>query len=274
MTGTGVVDLNGGGMHGTMALVAGGSGTVPDVGPVSGHLWFAASPDAVFSGHATLGSVESFAVVETELSHLDGTIHVLGDVDGWLGPRQGQMRANGRIEIDGNVESIAFVGPQGGSDVADLYGSIEVWGDTRGSIRVDGTLRSTGRILVHGTCDELVAVGRATEAGSFVGLRHLGPAGQVVLNESRGAFDAAGTLYVGPLFAVPAQTVVFDGCVRVHGDGSGQGGDLAGILAVAGCHATPDDLDICIDGAVTGQVRILQGGCPIQVGWSCVGGCP
>ncbi len=44
-------------------------------------------------------------------------------------------------------------------------------------------------------------------------------------------------------------------------------------MIVVGCHATAADLNICIDGATSGNFTITQTGCPNQVIPAC-GTCP
>lgn len=56
--------------------------------------------------------------------------------------------------------------------------------------------------------------------------------------------------------------IFFDGSIRIHGD-------LNGDIQVEGCHATNEDLDICVDGQINGDINIVQKGCSEQVDSSC-----
>ena len=66
--------------------------------------------------------------------------------------------------------------------------------------------------------------------------------------------------------------MTFDGSIMIK-EGHG-GGDLNGNITVYGCHATEDELDICICGRNGGTVDIIQTACENQVQASCVSGCP
>lgn len=273
---TGVVDLAHGDIYGVLELVAGGAGKVVDAGVVrtNGHVWLSETLAYTFSGEATFDAIEPFGIVEAEFSTIDGLVHVLGDCDGTLVVRYGDLLGNGRFVVDGDLGPQGWIGPIGSPGAAgDLFGQIEIFGDAAGWISVDESMQAGSRITVHGTCDAALRVQEATLFGSEIRLRHLGAAGRIYVNDSGGANDADGLIYVGPLDTTTLLPVVFDGCVRIRDDGAGNGGDLNGRIAVRGCHATPDDLDICIDGTLNGGVLLLQGGCPTQVTWSCVGNC-
>ncbi|RJP42427.1 MAG: hypothetical protein C4547_00345 [Phycisphaerales bacterium] len=88
--------------------------------------------------------------------------------------------------------------------------------------------------------------------------------------------DAGGDIHVGPDDDTSTDPVVLDGCTRIHDNGGWpvpDRGDLNGDITVNGCHATADDLNICVDGALNGSIDINQSGCQNQVAYPCTG-CP
>lgn len=270
---SGVVDFANMPIAGIFSISQGGAGQVTGGGDVTGHVWLAASTGQVFSGSAEFDSVGTFGIVETELFHLDGELHILGNAGGFVGPRAGDLLTNGVIEIDGNVLASAFVGAQGAPLGGNQFGQVLVHGDVFGTVLAEATLWTNGQILVDGTTTGSLFVGDELQAGTLVSTRHLGPGGRIAVNTSLGNYNANGRILVGPLaqpFNVP---VKFDGCIRVYDDAAGNGGDLNGTIFVIGCHATTDPLEICIDGAVNGQVRLLQSGCANQVTSGCTDSC-
>ena len=108
--------------------------------------------------------------------------------------------------------------------------------------------------------------GEQAEAGNRMhvvgGLDH----GRIEINTSRGSFNADGDIRVGPTCVMT--DIVFDGCIHIYNDGALGDGALNGVLIVRGCHATPADLDICIDGPPNNNVNIEQTGCTNHVDWS------
>jgi hypothetical protein len=101
----------------------------------------------------------------------------------------------------------------------------------------------------------------------------LGSNGSIVVNNSRGDYDANGAIYIGKPGVLPLPDVTFDGRIKILDSTTSGGGDLNSTITVRGCHATNDDLDICICGNNNGSVTIQQGTCS-SVTWSCVSGCP
>jgi len=101
----------------------------------------------------------------------------------------------------------------------------------------------------------------------------LGSDATLEINATEGVLDANGVIYVGPSSPPnPLNDITFDGSIAVYDDGSGGGGDLRGAIVVVGCHATADNLEICLEGGDGGEnIKIKQNGCTNQVGWSCPG---
>ncbi len=154
-------------------------------------------------------------------------------------------------------------------EAADATGIVRVGGRMAGTLAVGGALGPGARITVDDPCDGDVAIGRQTTARSLIALHGgLGAGGTVRINTSQGDHDAGGLIVIGRRFApLPS---LFDGCIRVHDDRrSSEGGNLLGSITVIGCHASPDDLNICIDGEDHGHVRIQQDTCAIGVTHSC-----
>ncbi|RJP39365.1 MAG: hypothetical protein C4547_03575 [Phycisphaerales bacterium] len=88
--------------------------------------------------------------------------------------------------------------------------------------------------------------------------------------------NAGGDIHVGPDDDTSTDPVVFDGCIRIY-DNDGQPvpdhGDLDGDITVNGCYATADDLNITVDGDISGAITINQDTCQNQVTWT-EGNCP
>lgn len=238
----GVIDLGGGDVDGFLET-SGGGGSIINGGTVtgSGHVWLSQLEENVFSGTASFKQIDTFGVVEAEFSNINGTVNITADMNGQLFVRVGPLLENGRFNIGGDV---------GRSGLILVAGSAAFGGDLSGGIQVAGTLH--GRIEVEG----------GTLPGSFISLGGMADGSAINLNTVGG--DTAGSIFVGTIAPVLGD-VEFDGCIRVHGD-------LPGRIAVAGCHKTQDDLNICIDGTLTGAVEIVQTGCKHPVTWSC-GGC-
>jgi len=155
-------------------------------------------------------------------------------------------------------------------------GDIIVEEDSLGDITLESYLNGTGRILVDGVCDGTISVANQTDSGSLIRLLDgLEDNGQIVINADEGPNNAGGRIEIGVsnlgIFPPPPLSqVIFDGAISIHDEtGTGNGGDLDGDIRVFGCHATSDDLSICIDGSDNGNVDIYQGGCSNQVTWSC-----
>ena len=118
---------------------------------------------------------------------------------------------------------------------------------------------------------------KRTASGYLISLPGgLGPNGIVTVNDTQGGFNASGTIHIGRDVQNGQEIVTFDGSIRIMKKLLGPGGGLLlGVIKVVGCHATADDLDICICGANLGSVEIVQLNCSNQVGWSCISNvCP
>lgn len=174
--------------------------------------------------------------------------------------------------------SIILNAPQSGDIIieGDLEGDIFSTStkNTVGSVNVEGRLGKGARIIYEGLVNGLIDVERETAAGSLIHLAGgLGLWGRVVVNSSRGDFDAIGAIHVGKLVTTfPLSPVVYDGSIRVL-RGSPDGGDLLGLIAVTSCHATATPLDICVCGQNLGAIITQQQGCSHHVGVNCQSGC-
>ena len=103
-------------------------------------------------------------------------------------------------------------------------------------------------------------------------VRGLAPAARIGVGWCRQVRAPALQFYIGQTNPpTPLEEVTFDGCIYVRDEsGSGNDGDLNGYITVVGCHATDDDLCICVDGSVgQGAITITQTGCTEQVTHSC-----
>ncbi|MCH7526511.1 MAG: hypothetical protein IID39_03655 [Planctomycetes bacterium] len=270
---TSVIDLKNKDVAGSLSTGRDNAGTISNGGAVTatGTVLLAADGHD-FSGSATFSSVASGGEINlTGGSDLNGTITITNDMDGDIGvgtfiPALGisHVLGNGFIDVQGNAS-----------------GDIEVTGDVigDGKIEVDGALESTGRILIDGFIKGAVTIGKETMTNSLIrtnkGLDPDNGSGDITVNNSRGNWDANGTIHVGG--GISEQTpddIVFDGTILIKDDINGNGGDLSGLIKIVGCHADTNDLDICICGDNNGTVQIVQTGCTNQVDWSCVSGCP
>ncbi len=210
-----------------------------------------------------------------------GSIDVNGNHTGVI-DITGRLDGTGKITVDGSVSGDVDIGGDLSGDVSlgsDTKGDVHVGGDLTGSVTVAGLLGGRGRIMVDGSCDGAIGIGEKTEPLSLIHcLGGLGLGSTIEVNTTEGNFNAGGTIHVGPVFFIgpPPPPITFDGCIRIYDEvGTGNGGDLTGRITVVGCHATPHDLNICIDGNDNGNVTIEQTECTNQVVWSCPpGGCP
>jgi hypothetical protein len=164
-----------------------------------------------------------------------------------------------------------------------VVGDIVVKGDFEegGAMYIQETLKSVGataagRILINGVLDGELMIGQETQGATLIrALGGIGSAGSITINDSRGNFNANGMIHIGSTSEeTPLDDVTFDGAIMIKDTTGGAGGDLNGTIKVVGCHATDDDLDICICGDENGTVTIVQTDCtPYQVGRTC-SGCP
>jgi len=273
ITSTGIVDLNHGGVAGYADFAGGGAGLFINGGTIAttGHLWLGGSHVSTWSGYASFDEIDDWGVIETEAAHIDGTIEVAGDVNGYLVARFGDLGPNTNLIVGGSVQNLGTVGSLGyAGSFGHCAGNIKVHGDVLGQILVGDELESTGHIDVDGAMKGHIIVNAGTQSGSSIEIGGLAVGSYLTINDSQGAYNADGNVIVSG----PGTAVEFDGCIRVREDTAGGSGDLNGRILVTGCHATPDDLNICIDGNVNGAVTIRQTGCRTQVGWSCTAQCP
>lgn len=274
---TGIVDLNHGGVAGYADFAGGGTGQFINGGTIesTGHLWLGGTHDITWAGYASFDAVGDWGVIETEAAHIDGTIDVAGDVNGYVVARFGDLGPNANLIVGGNVGPLGTVGSLGNpGSFGHCQGSVKVRGDVSGQILIGEELASTGSIDVDGLVIGQVVVNGETQVGSSIALGGIAASGSVRVNDTQGDFNANGNIVVSGVGSAFQPTVEFDGCIGVKGNGSGSYGDLNGRILVTGCHATADDLNICIDGNVNGAVTIRQYSCLNQVGWSCTSQCP
>jgi len=136
---------------------------------------------------------------------------------------------------------------------------------------------SDGRVLIDGLCDAAIEIEEKTHSNSLIRMTDgLDDNGTILINSSAGDLDAGGYIHVGPDDGTSTDPVVFDGCTRIYDD-DGQPvpdhGDLNGDITLNGCHATADDLNIAVEGALNGSITINQATRQNQVTWS-PGDCP
>jgi len=225
----------------------------------------------------------------------DGTIKVddlLGTINLRADDNEGDILVfdtmTGKIKVGWSTYEKDF---SGDIDVEnDMEGEIEILGELEGDISVGGDvtqaasvemkrMTSTGRILIDGECHGAIVVQEDTVANSLIRMiSGLYSGGTIEVNASEDEHDANGIIQIGnPWSTGDPQQVTFDGCIRVYDEdpngNTGEHGNLGGYIYVNGCHTTGHDLNICIDGDVTGGIVISQEGCQNQVGHSC-GICP
>jgi len=278
LTSPGTINLSGYPLAGLLRINNDASGSIINGGAASGFITLGFYPSRNFSGIATFSSLSG--TIQTQSgANISGTLKILGDVTGAITMERftaqgldmgGDLESGGRISIGGAVSGDIEVG-------GSVAGDISVAGDVTGAVTVNRVLESTGRVMIDGLCDGAIAIGRETESLSLIRMTEgLGVNGSITVNDSGGDFDAGGTIHVGATKTVPP--IVFDGSILIKKESGGPGGgDLNGKIIVRGCHATDDDLDICICGTNNGTVTLIQTGCPplpTLVGWSCVSGCP
>lgn len=170
--------------------------------------------------------------------------------------------------FSGQATFSSVTGSIGTSSHANLNGLLTITGDMDGLIYVGGDLGSQGRIKVDGLCDSWIRIDRQTVALSLIHLGGgLGADGKISVNYDAGGHDANGDIYIGQVISTPLPSVTYDGLIEIL-EGAATGGDLNGDITVAGCHATADDLDLCVEGDVNGTLTIIQAGCSNQVDWN------
>jgi hypothetical protein len=274
------IDLTNDDVEGSLLLIYGGAGDILNGGDVTGPGIAPTFPVVLlgegaggdYSGTATFASVGSDGDVHlTSGAGLAGEINVTGSMAGIISV---DGDSQGDIDIGDNLTGeITFAG--------DVSGDIGIDDDVSGHIDVQGTLKGTGRILIDGLCIGEITIGEETEQLSQIviygGLDDFaGPpakVGSITINNKGEDFDANGTIHIGLAVSSPPPAVVFDGQILIQKeDGGAGGGDLGdrGRIEVVGCHATEDDLDICICGDVNGTIDIEQSGCLNQVTWDCL----
>jgi hypothetical protein len=111
-----------------------------------------------------------------------------------------------------------------------------------------------------------VTIGGGTLGNSLIHmLDGLGSGGQLKITAAILPPDDDGDILIGSPIGTEAP-VTFDGCIDITGDRNSD-------ITVRGCHATSDELDICISGTMSGEINIEQSGCENQVEPNCLGGC-
>ena len=218
--------------------------------------------------------------VTVEITNMAGIVYFGGS--GGQYPFKGDViltngMSSGTVEFGCDLASGASVDFTGD----DLVGSLIILGDVsgdilniddlQGGVRLTGSLNATGRILIDGLCDGSITIDKQTVALSQIHITEGLDDGTITINYDGGDFDANGTIYIGEPTG-PLGNVTFDGSILIqNGEGPHgcHGGDLNGDITVRGCHATSDDLDICICGSDNGRVTIIQTLCVPQVDWSC-----
>ncbi len=285
---TASIGMVGQSIKGTMALKAGGAGTIVAGGVgLSGTLTLAEGASSSFSGSVTLVGLSIGGILETTAgADLEGTVTFPFSIGGTVDV-DGDLGKNGRILIGGDsLGSVVVGGNQRGSiDVGsnigsagsiaiggNLTGDIHMGGDMLGSIDVKSLARG-GRITADGLGDGPITVKEGTFNSTFIHLNDgLGAGGSIVIDDMGGAFDAGGSVQIGPDIDkyAPMPPVVFDGCILIKDD-------LSGHIDVNGCHAADTaDLNVCVLGAMKGTISINQDTCPDPVGLdnSCINPCP
>lgn len=276
-----VIDFNDHDVGGWLEASGGGEGDMIRGGIIrsSGHVWAAAWPTAVNYGTCTFAGMEPFSVLETETSQNAGTFHIKGDMDGQMWARVSELLETGVYRVDGDVGPTGSILTSSWSQFnrpGDMKGRVEIAGDVYGYLEFAGSVTDGASIDVGGVLHDRLEIGNETHANSSIRLGGLGSGGRILLTSNNPglatAHDVNGVLEIGD-FQSFSPPVVFDGCIRTYSNAFGGGGDLDGLLHVRGCHATADDLNICLDGALNGSILISQFGCTNQVTWSC-SGCP
>lgn len=276
-----LIDMHGEDVAGWLDGAGGGYGDIRGgVIRSTGHVWAAAWPTIVFRGTCTFTGMDKFSVLETETSQNDGLFHVTGDMNGQMWARAAELLDSGVYQVDGDVGrdgSILTSGWSVQNRDGDLRGTVVIGGDVNGWMSFDGKMTANAKIDIGGKLDGPLTMGQDTEDGSTIHADGLGRGGSIQIATSSPQtaipYRAHGNIVVGDPISMLLQPVEYDGCIRVFGTAFGAGGDLEGDIEVNGCHATTDDLNICIDGAIVGSITINQAGCPNQVTWSC-SGCP
>ncbi len=206
-------------------------------------------------GGSVSGNIELYETV--------GALHITNDLSGDV---EIEEDLTGSVTVDGDVS-----------------GDIQLLFDLIGSVTVGGALANGGvgggRILVSGETTGTIKVGKSTASLTLIQLAGgLASGATLEINTTRGNFGVGGDIQLGGPYWISSSSpppLTFDGCIRIYDDAGAppKGGNLKGDLTVIGCHATADDLNICVDGNDNGHISIVQIGCTNQVDWSC-SGCP
>ena len=254
------IDMNSGGVGGTLTLWSGGAGTITNGGTVAsgGTVTLAdthANQDREFSGTATFGAVSSGGKINTTGGtydgELSGTLNITntmaGDID--LGGT-----FSGVIDIGSDLNGDATFSRPFTGDLqigGDVSGDIDVTGDVTatGSIDIGGGLR--GRILVDGVCDGDINI---DEGSTSVALIHIedGFDGSILTGTDLGSYAFAGDMLFGPASSPSLPDYSFLGCVDIDGS-------LDGDIDVVACLDV--DPAICVQGDTNGTITLTQTGC-------------
>jgi hypothetical protein len=271
LTSTGSIDLNGYsiGFNSVLSIDGDLDGDILNVGTVVNRI-------------AVGGDVGSSGQIEVEYdvtgSRCTNGIDIDGDLAGSITVGDD---VTGTIDVAGNIMSTGeiLISDDLSGDVTvhdDVAGEIEVADDimSTGEIKVGGSLLSTGTLTVDSLCDGLITIDEETVAGSLIHCADgLADDGIITVNYDGGEYDANGDIHIGHCNysgQPPLPAVTFDGYILIQkAVRTEKGGWLEGSLWMYGCHATDDDLDICLCGGGDENVTITQANCRYQVDWDC-----
>jgi cytoskeletal protein CcmA (bactofilin family) len=201
-------------------IISGGSGTIT-AGTVKALMKLDQSDS--YDGTATFGAVDASGYVVTCGAAIGGTIHITGNVAGWvaatLNTGEDGLEDGALIDIDGN-----------------LSGYVSVTEDAVGDIEIGGDITSTGQILIHGDME-----GDVTVEGDVVGDIEVDDnmVGDIEADDISGSLSIGGNAYGHVDLQEFTGSVDVTGDVNfswfiVWGDGSGDitGGAVTSVLVM------------------------------------------
>ncbi len=267
------------GPYGNLNFASGGKGEVVIGDNANGNIHATTTLDATITIGGNLGGTVSAGGDLASTIQVDGSITSTGVIeagDDWSsGSLTVGSHMSGTIDVTGDIESdIALGGNLTGDIIAGglLSSDIVIDGnvDSGGNITIGGALTSTGRILLEADCDGDITIGEQTDSSSQIVIRGaFDDNASITINDSRGAFNAGGSIYMGPvLYPYPPPSATFDGSIMIKSPTAGfVGGDLTGTIEVLGCHDPADALDICICCVMCTEnsVTLTQTDCDPQV---------